>query len=132
MLLLTTVTIRDTHAIHHDGILGELECRLWNTQALLWGLFKSSTWNLVALTIERYFEYYDIFYVRRETLHPFYISRVLFQISGVSSSYLAKSTFQKKMDLHEFHCNMDVWHRFKLWLPHTDNQGRDIFGVLQR
>ena len=26
---------------------------MWNTKFLLWGLFKSSTWNLVVLTFER-------------------------------------------------------------------------------
>jgi hypothetical protein len=29
-------------------------CALWQGQALMWGLFTSSTYNLVALTIERY------------------------------------------------------------------------------
>ena len=53
VLLLTTLTIKDHFKIHNNGILGWMECRLWNTKSLLWGLFKSSTWNLVALTFER-------------------------------------------------------------------------------
>ena len=52
ILLLTTLTIKDPFKIHNIGILGWLECRLWNTKSLLWGLFKSSTWNLVALTLK--------------------------------------------------------------------------------
>ena len=52
-LLLVTLLIRDTHVIHQTGVLGEIECRVWNSQAILWGLFDSSTWNLVTLTFER-------------------------------------------------------------------------------
>ena len=54
MLFIDSVTVRDTYLIHHKGILGELECRLWNSQLLLWGFFVSSTWNLVTLTFERF------------------------------------------------------------------------------
>ena len=54
VLLLTTITVRDTQIIHNDGILATLECQLWNTKFLLWGLFIASTWNIVTMTIERY------------------------------------------------------------------------------
>ena len=27
---------------------------MWNTEFILWGLFLSSTWNIVSLTFERY------------------------------------------------------------------------------
>ena len=53
VLLLTTITVRDTQLIHNDGILATLECQLWNTKFLLWGLFIASTWNIVTMTIER-------------------------------------------------------------------------------
>ena len=53
VLLLTTLTIRDTYSLHNDGILGTIECVMWNTKFMLWGLFASSTWNIVALTFER-------------------------------------------------------------------------------
>ena len=52
-LLITTVAIRNIYVVHSDGVLGWIECRIWNTKSFMWGLFKSSTWNLVALTIER-------------------------------------------------------------------------------
>jgi hypothetical protein len=32
----------------------ETFCRVWYTQSFMWGLFVSSTYNLVALTVERY------------------------------------------------------------------------------
>ena len=32
----------------------ELTCRLWYSQVLLWGMFTSSTYNLISLTFERY------------------------------------------------------------------------------
>ena len=53
MLLLGTLTIRNSHALRNTGLLGSIECRLWNTQILLWGLLTSSSWNLAVLTIER-------------------------------------------------------------------------------
>lgn len=34
----------------------EVYCRLWQAQTLTWALFTSSTYNLVALTLERYFK----------------------------------------------------------------------------
>ena len=53
ILLTSTLTVTDTHTLHNDGILGEIECRLWNTKLFLWGFFISSTWNMVSLTFER-------------------------------------------------------------------------------
>lgn len=35
---------------------GEVMCRLWLTKAPLWGLFISSTYNLVAFSLERYLQ----------------------------------------------------------------------------
>ena len=53
VLLFTTLTIEDQLILRSTGILASLECRLWNTQLLLWGFFLCSTWNIVALTFER-------------------------------------------------------------------------------
>ena len=53
ILLLSTLTVRDPYRVHSDGIAGWIECRIWNTKFFLWGLFVSSTWNIVVLTIER-------------------------------------------------------------------------------
>ena len=54
ILLILSLTVEDPSEVHRDGILGQLECRLWNTEFLLWGLFFASTWNIVAMTIERF------------------------------------------------------------------------------
>ena len=54
VLLMSSLTLENTGRIHSKGILGELECRLWNTEFFLWALFCASTWNIVAMTIERY------------------------------------------------------------------------------
>ena len=54
ILLISGLTLQDTSKVHSHGILGELECRLWNSGFLLWALFCASTWNIVAMTIERY------------------------------------------------------------------------------
>ncbi len=39
-----------------DDFRGELLCKLWQTKLFLWGLLVSSTFNLVALTVERWLE----------------------------------------------------------------------------
>ena len=54
VLLLSSVTITDFYRVHHTGILGWMECHLWNSELLSFGLFVSSTWNIVILTIERF------------------------------------------------------------------------------
>ena len=38
----------------YPGIAGEIYCRLWISKTLMWSNFMSSTYNLVALTVERY------------------------------------------------------------------------------
>ena len=53
VLLTSTITVKDPYKVHNVGILGWIECRVWNTKLLLWGLFTSSTWNIVVLTFER-------------------------------------------------------------------------------
>ena len=54
-LLMTLVTT--TRSFDNlQGISGELICRLWLTSMPLWSSVLTSTYNLVALTIERYLE----------------------------------------------------------------------------
>ena len=53
-LLVSTVTITDIYKVYNKGILGWLECYLWNNELLSYGLFLSSTWNIVLLTVERF------------------------------------------------------------------------------
>ena len=54
ILFLSKLTTSDIYRVHNGGFLGELECRLWNTQLFLWSFFFCSTWNLVSMTYERY------------------------------------------------------------------------------
>ena len=53
VLLLITLSIKDTYSTRNTGILGIIECTMWNNQFLLWALFVSSTWNIVTMTFER-------------------------------------------------------------------------------
>ena len=53
MLLLTALTIKDALRTRFDGVLGDLECSIWNGEMFLWGGLVASTWNLVCLTLER-------------------------------------------------------------------------------
>ena len=54
ILCLSKLTTKNIYGVYNVGILGELECRLWNTQLFLWSSFFCSTWNLVSMTYERY------------------------------------------------------------------------------
>ena len=54
VFLISTVTITDVHQVHNTGILGWMECHLWNSEFIYFGLFVSSTWNIVVLTVERF------------------------------------------------------------------------------
>ena len=57
LLLLTTWTMAEPgldEGSRAEGVLGWMECYLWKTEFLLWGLNVSSTWNIVTLTIERF------------------------------------------------------------------------------
>ena len=57
LLLLTTWTMAEPgvdEGSRAEGVLGWMECHLWKTEFLLWGLNVSSTWNIVTLTIERF------------------------------------------------------------------------------
>ena len=42
----------------------ELYCRVWYTQLLLWGMYTSSTYNLILLTLERYLKIVHPVYYR--------------------------------------------------------------------
>ena len=53
-LLSTALSIKDTYSTRNSGILGFIECTMWNNQFLLWALFVSSTWNIVTMTFERW------------------------------------------------------------------------------
>ena len=65
MLLLTSLTIKDAFYTKFDGILGDLECSVWNGEMFLWAGLVTSTWNLVCLTVERYSEDSTAYSLRR-------------------------------------------------------------------
>ena len=52
LILLTTITRKPVHDL--SGVAGELYCRLWLTDLPLWSLLISSSYSLMALTLERY------------------------------------------------------------------------------
>ena len=54
VLLSSTLTIKDPYQVRNTGFLGSLECRLWNTQFLMWSLFIASTYHMIIMTVERY------------------------------------------------------------------------------
>ena len=62
-LLVSTVTITDFYKVHNTGILGWIECHLWNNELLSFGLFLSSTWNIVILTVERFVSFTSVNFI---------------------------------------------------------------------
>ena len=60
---MSTVTITDFYKVHNTGILGWIECHLWNNELLPFGLFLSSTWNIVILTVERFVSFTSINFI---------------------------------------------------------------------
>ena len=52
LLIMTTIFEDDGRT--YDTYTGELYCKFWLTKLWLWGFFLSSTYNLLALTMERY------------------------------------------------------------------------------
>ena len=83
MFLISTVTITDVYQIHNTGILGWIECHLWNSEFVYFGLFVSSTWNIVVLTIERFVT------VRNQVAKVMFlhVSVILFTGEGVLSQH---------------------------------------------
>ena len=48
----------------HSGILGDIRCRLLTARFLVWVTYMASTYNLVMISIERYFEIVHAIYYR--------------------------------------------------------------------
>ena len=70
VFLISTVTIADVYQIHNTGILGWIECHLWNSEFVYFGLFVSSTWNIVVLTIEVCFFWISFDLEIQDRSHP--------------------------------------------------------------
>ena len=53
-VLILTSLLRSDLMSRMDSVSAELFCRLWLSQIPLWGLITSSTYNLMAISVERY------------------------------------------------------------------------------
>ena len=53
-LLIAVCLHRQYPSYQQKGFKNELLCKLWHSQILLWGLMTSSTYNLMAISIDRY------------------------------------------------------------------------------
>ncbi len=54
ILFSMSLSVINGEEMHSTGWLAQLECKLWNSQVLLWGPLLSSSCNLACLTLERY------------------------------------------------------------------------------
>lgn len=54
MLTLKFLIHVDRTTMHHNSMLDQFVCRFWITDVPLWILLDSSTYTIVALSIERY------------------------------------------------------------------------------
>ena len=78
-----------------DLYTGELYCKLWASQILLWGLMMSSTYNLMAISIERYLAIvYPLWHRMRVTNTKTNVVAVLVWMIGVPfiASFVFPST----------------------------------------
>ena len=46
ILLLSSLMKKDAFSTKYDGILGDLECAVWNGDLFLWAGLATSTWKL--------------------------------------------------------------------------------------
>jgi len=86
LLLLTNMTTFTDFKISLDAG-GMINCYLWKSRALLLGFMASSVFNIVALTIERYFE------VIYPIKHKIYFSRSIVIVS-ISASWVMGIVFK--------------------------------------
>ena len=57
LIIMQRVSDAKVHpSLTSNEFASELYCRVWSSQLILWGIYTSSSYNLVALTIERYFQ----------------------------------------------------------------------------
>lgn len=86
LLLLTNMTTLTDFKVRLDA-LGTLDCYLWKTRIILLGFMASSVFNIVALTIERYFE------IIHPIKHKLYFSRNIVIVS-ISASWVMGLVFK--------------------------------------
>ena len=55
-LFLVATSMNNYNSAGYGGLAGEFYCRIWEMKVPMWSLFMSSTYNLVALTTERYLQ----------------------------------------------------------------------------
>ena len=93
------------------GLLGKIRCFIWNNKVLLWSLFLSSTFNLIALNFERYLGVvFPIFHKTKLTKLHVYITAIFVWLSGfiynlplkIATSYVenGKCVHMKKWPNH--------------------------------
>ncbi len=54
MLFLAALTVRNTYIVEL-GLRGQLHCLVWKSRLFKWWMFGSSTYNIVFMSIERYY-----------------------------------------------------------------------------
>ena len=95
--IITTTYIHDTSLVHGE-LNQELFCRLWMTNLPLWGIFVSSTYNLVAVTFERYFAIvHPLHHSHRFTKRKLYVVMVAIWLLGLAynAAYMVPSSDMK-------------------------------------
>lgn len=77
MASLALMAIHLSHNENLSGMSGQVFCKVWLSQWLIWGSFMASTYNLVALTLERFFGVvYPIFHKQHVTLNKAIIAAI--------------------------------------------------------
>ncbi len=84
---------RLTSDVPYSGMAGVLYCRIWQSRFHVWGLLTSSTYNLIALTLERYTEIvYPIWHKIHFSRNKAIISMVCIWLFGLTWEGAGKIT----------------------------------------
>ena len=108
LLLMASADARLNINQGHSGILGQLYCRIWANRLLVWSMFMSSTYNLLAVTMERYME---IVYPLKHRIicTPERTHFVIFLVWLIGPAYNIPLTFPTSAAIDGACFNMVVW-----------------------
>ena len=96
-----TTNINPFGSIVADGISGELHCRLWKSDALLWSVLAMSTVNLVAMTFDLYMQLvqplrHKVYFSVNIVLWVFILSGVLCLVANLLFAVPTSLVFEKR------------------------------------
>ncbi len=94
VVLIFSANVKST--VPWPGLLGDIYCKIWQTKLFLWGFLVSSTYNLVALTIDRFLKVCKPVW-HRMTFHPRQVKLSILTVwvigPAFNAAYMIPSSF---------------------------------------